>query len=76
MSRNGKSETVSTSLHAPYYEWLTELAAGTGVKKSHLLKFFAMIGLDADMLGVHERLKGIEKELRSLRKDFNDAVEK
>ncbi len=76
MSYNRKSETISTRLHEPYYGWLTEFATQNGMKKSHVLKLFAMICLDADMLGMHERLKEIEKGLTSLRRDFNDAVEK
>ncbi len=79
MSKDGRtrsSDTISTRLHSPYREWLAARAEQTGLKKSHLLKLLVMIGLDADMLGVHERLKGIENEIRSLRKDFDEAVEK
>ena len=75
MPRIRKSETISTRLHEPYYGWLTEVATRNGMKKSHVLKLFAMICLDADMLGMHERLKEIERALKGLRKDFNDAVE-
>ena len=76
MPRMRKSETISTRLHEPYYGWLTEVATRNGMKKSHVLKLFAMISLDAGVLGIHDRLKEIEKGLKSLRKDFNDAVEK
>ena len=75
MSNIRKSETISTRLHEPYYGWLTEFATQNGMKKSHVIKLFAMICLDADMLGMHERLKEIESALKGLRKDFNDAVE-